>query len=134
MLIGAGAGAGNGKTTITASYLWGGPGRQSLEKLISEYNASQSHVKVIGVSSPDSQKAAHVDVLVQRFLRHLRQLRQRGRRMGIRASLLRLPATFRPQHRHISDFAPSAVSQMKGKLHRRLLHTHPRGHSVMGAK
>lgn len=45
-----------GTTTITFSYLWGGPEAQALEKIIAEYNQSQSDVKVVGVSSPDFQK------------------------------------------------------------------------------
>ena len=43
-------------TTITFSYLWGGKEAESLEKVIASYNASQTAVKVVGVSSPDSQK------------------------------------------------------------------------------
>lgn len=45
-----------GKTTITFSYLWSGPEAKSLEKIIADYNASQSEVKVVGISSPDFQK------------------------------------------------------------------------------
>lgn len=53
---GDGGDGSQGPTTITFSYLWSGPEAESLEKIIADYNASQSEVKVIGVSSPDFQK------------------------------------------------------------------------------
>jgi multiple sugar transport system substrate-binding protein len=49
-------GGSSDKTTITFSYLWGGAEAKSLEKIIADYNKSQNTVKVVGVSSPDSQK------------------------------------------------------------------------------
>jgi multiple sugar transport system substrate-binding protein len=42
--------------TINFPYLWGGPEAQALEKVVSDFNASQSGVVVKGVSSPDFQK------------------------------------------------------------------------------
>jgi multiple sugar transport system substrate-binding protein len=44
------------KVTINFPYLWGGPEGQALEKVISNFNASQSQITVQGVSSPDFQK------------------------------------------------------------------------------
>lgn len=52
----SGGGGSSPTTTITFSYLWGGNEAKSLEKIISSFNASQSQIKVVGVSSPDSQK------------------------------------------------------------------------------
>lgn len=49
-------GAGDGPTTITFSYLWGGAEAKSLEKIIADFNASQKEIVVKGVSSPDAQK------------------------------------------------------------------------------
>jgi len=45
-----------GPITITFSYLWSGPEAAALEKIISEFNASQHDIVVKGVSSPDFQK------------------------------------------------------------------------------
>jgi multiple sugar transport system substrate-binding protein len=42
--------------TISFPYLWGGPEAQALEKVISDFNASQKAITVKGVSSPDFQK------------------------------------------------------------------------------
>jgi multiple sugar transport system substrate-binding protein len=42
--------------TINFPYLWGGPEAQALEKVVSDFNASQSNIVVKGVSSPDFQK------------------------------------------------------------------------------
>lgn len=42
--------------TINFPYLWGGPEAQALEKVISDFNASQKSITVKGVSSPDFQK------------------------------------------------------------------------------
>ena len=39
-----------GKTTISFSYLWGGPEGAAVEKIISEFNSSQSKIVVKGVS------------------------------------------------------------------------------------
>ncbi|MFC6357071.1 ABC transporter substrate-binding protein [Luethyella okanaganae] len=55
-LIGCAGGQPAGPTTITFSYLWGGPETQSLQKVIADFNKSQSDIKVVGVSSPDAQK------------------------------------------------------------------------------
>jgi multiple sugar transport system substrate-binding protein len=46
----------SGPTKITFSYLWGGAEAKGLEKVIANFNASQSGIKVTGVSSPDFQK------------------------------------------------------------------------------
>lgn len=43
-------------TQITFSYLWDGDEAKTLEKIIADFNASQSEVVVKGVSSPDFQK------------------------------------------------------------------------------
>ena len=44
------------KVTINFPYLWGGAEGQALEKVISNFNSSQSQITVKGVSSPDFQK------------------------------------------------------------------------------
>ncbi|MFE4468901.1 ABC transporter substrate-binding protein [Leifsonia sp. NPDC056824] len=46
----------SGPTKITFSYLWGGPEAKALEKVIADFNSSQTAIKVVGVSSPDAQK------------------------------------------------------------------------------
>jgi len=46
----------SGPTEITFSYLWGGAEAEGLEKVIADFNSSQSEIKVVGVSSPDTQK------------------------------------------------------------------------------
>jgi multiple sugar transport system substrate-binding protein len=45
-----------GHTTVTFSYLWTGAEATALQKIIGEFNASQSSITVVGVSSPDFQK------------------------------------------------------------------------------
>jgi multiple sugar transport system substrate-binding protein len=45
-----------GRTQVTFSYLWTGGEAKALEKIISDFNASQSKITVVGVSSPDFQK------------------------------------------------------------------------------
>ena len=52
----SGPGSTAGTTTITFSYLWGGDEAKALEQIIANFNASQSQIKVVGVSSPDAQK------------------------------------------------------------------------------
>ncbi len=51
-----GSGGSGGKTTITFSYLWTGAEAAALEKIIKDFNASQSRIVVKGVSNPDAQK------------------------------------------------------------------------------
>lgn len=53
---GSGGSTGSTATTITFSYLWGGDEAKALEQIIADFNASQSQIKVVGVSSPDAQK------------------------------------------------------------------------------
>src|SRR6266566_1743820 len=56
-LGGCSSGTSSGATvTINFPYLWGGPEAQALEKVVSDYNASQNGITVKGVSSPDFQK------------------------------------------------------------------------------
>ncbi|GIT81188.1 sugar ABC transporter substrate-binding protein [Leifsonia sp. LS1] len=55
-LTGCSGASPSGPTTITFSYLWGGEEAKALEKVIADFNASQSEIKVVGVSSPDAQK------------------------------------------------------------------------------
>lgn len=55
-LTGCSGAAPSGPTTITFSYLWGGEEAKALEKVIADFNKSQSDIKVVGVSSPDAQK------------------------------------------------------------------------------
>ncbi len=55
-LTGCAASQPSGPTTITFSYLWGGPEAKALEKVIADFNTSQTAIKVVGVSSPDAQK------------------------------------------------------------------------------
>jgi len=56
-LGGCSSGTSSGATvTINFPYLWGGPEAQALEKVVSDFNASQSGIVVKGVSSPDFQK------------------------------------------------------------------------------
>lgn len=45
-----------GKTTITFSYLWSGTEGQAMQRIVDDFNRSQSSVVVKGVSSPDGQK------------------------------------------------------------------------------
>lgn len=49
-------GAAAGPEQVTFSYLWGGDEAKAIEKIISDYNASQTEVQVKGISSPDFQK------------------------------------------------------------------------------
>jgi multiple sugar transport system substrate-binding protein len=51
---GCGANAG-GKTTVRFTYLWTGPEGKAMEKIIADFNASQSKIEVKGVSNPDQQ-------------------------------------------------------------------------------
>lgn len=44
------------RTTVTFSYLWGGKEATALNKIIADFNASQTKITVVGVSSPDFQK------------------------------------------------------------------------------
>jgi multiple sugar transport system substrate-binding protein len=44
------------KVTVNFPYLWSGPEGAALEKVISNFNSSQSGITVKGVSSPDFQK------------------------------------------------------------------------------
>lgn len=46
----------NGKTTVTFSYLWAGAEAEAIEVIIDDFNASQSEIEVVGISSPDFQK------------------------------------------------------------------------------
>lgn len=48
--------SGSEPTKITFSYLWSGKEADAIEKIISDYNASQNEVVVEGISSPDFQK------------------------------------------------------------------------------
>lgn len=45
-----------GQATVTFSYLWSGAESNAIQKIIAEYNASQTSTKVVGVSNPDMQK------------------------------------------------------------------------------
>lgn len=106
------AGAG-GRTTITFSYLWGGPEGKALEKIISSYNASQKEVKVVGVSSPDSQK----QLTAMSSSKGSFDISDNfGNAVGAWASkgiLAPLDSYLSSDHITISDFAPSAMSEMK---------------------
>jgi multiple sugar transport system substrate-binding protein len=53
---GSGGDANSGHTTITFDYLWTGAEAAALQKVIAGFNASQKHITVKGVSSPDVQK------------------------------------------------------------------------------
>src|SRR5437773_6182283 len=56
-LGGCSSGTSSGATvTINFPDLWGGPEAQALEKVVSDFNASQSGIVVKGVSAPDFQK------------------------------------------------------------------------------
>ncbi|MFT8593795.1 MAG: ABC transporter substrate-binding protein [Bifidobacterium sp.] len=46
----------SGKTTITFSYLWTGEEAKALEKVVDDFNASQSKIVVKAVSNPDQTK------------------------------------------------------------------------------
>jgi multiple sugar transport system substrate-binding protein len=52
----SGSGSGSGKTTITFSYLWTGNEAAALQKIVSDFNASQSQITVDAVSNPDQTK------------------------------------------------------------------------------
>ncbi|WP_238013094.1 ABC transporter substrate-binding protein [Dactylosporangium sp. AC04546] len=53
---GGGDEASGGKTEVVFSYLWAGEEAAALEKIITDFNASQDKITVKGVSSPDFQK------------------------------------------------------------------------------
>jgi multiple sugar transport system substrate-binding protein len=53
-VTGCGANAG-GKTTVRFTYLWTGWEGKAMEKIIADFNASQSKIVVKGVSNPDQQ-------------------------------------------------------------------------------
>lgn len=55
-LSGCSGASASGPTTITFSYLWGGEEAKALEKVIADFNKSQTEIVVKGVSSPDAQK------------------------------------------------------------------------------
>jgi multiple sugar transport system substrate-binding protein len=103
----------SGPTSITFSYLWGGPEGKALEKIISDYNASQSEVKVVGVSSPDSQK----QLTAMSSSKGSFDISDNfGNTVGAWASkgiLAPLDSYLSSEHIDTSDFAPSAMSQMK---------------------
>jgi len=46
----------SGRTTVTFSYLWTGPQAAAIQKIIGEFNSSQSAITVKGISNPDFQK------------------------------------------------------------------------------
>ena len=52
----SGGNSSSGRTTVTFSYLWSGNEAKALEKIITDFNASQNKITVVGVSSPDFQK------------------------------------------------------------------------------
>ena len=104
---------GGGTTTITFAYLWGGPEGKSLEKIISDYNASQKEVKVVGVSSPDSQK----QLTAMSSSKGSFDISDNfGNAVGSWASkgiIAPLDSYLSSNHVDTGDFAPSAMSQMK---------------------
>ena len=55
-LSGGAASASTSRTTITFSYLWTGSEAAALQKIVSQFNASQDNITVVGVSNPDFQK------------------------------------------------------------------------------
>ena len=108
-----------GKTTISFSYLWGGPEGAAAEKIISEFNSSQSKIVVKGVSNPDMQKqlasmsssSGSFDVS-DNF----------GNNVGTWASkgvLAPLDDLLKTAGADTSDFVPSAMNQIKynGKIY-----------------
>jgi multiple sugar transport system substrate-binding protein len=48
--------SGSGKTTITFSYLWTGNEATALQKIVADFNQSQSQITVDAVSNPDQTK------------------------------------------------------------------------------
>jgi multiple sugar transport system substrate-binding protein len=48
--------SGDGPTEVVFSYLWAGAEAQALEQVIADFNASQTKIRVKGVSNPDFQK------------------------------------------------------------------------------
>jgi multiple sugar transport system substrate-binding protein len=44
------------KVTLDFPYLWTGPEGEALQKIVDEFNASQSEIEVKGVSNPDMQR------------------------------------------------------------------------------
>jgi multiple sugar transport system substrate-binding protein len=112
--------ASNSKTTdITFSYLWGGAEAKALQKVIAEYNKSQTAVHVTGVSSPDAQKqltsmsASNGSFDVSDNF---------GNVVGSWASkgiIAPLDSYLKADGVKVSDFAPSSMTEMryKGKVY-----------------
>jgi multiple sugar transport system substrate-binding protein len=112
-LSGCSGAAPSGPTTITFSYLWGGEEAKALEKVIADFNESQSAIKVVGVSSPDAQKQltsmsssnGSFDIS-DNF----------GNTVGSWASkgiLAPLDDYLKTEKVDLGDFAPAALDQMK---------------------
>jgi multiple sugar transport system substrate-binding protein len=108
-----------GKTTITFSYLWGGPEGAALQKIIGQFNSSQTKIVVKGVSNPDMQKqlasmsssSGSFDVS-DNF----------GNSVGTWASkgvLTPLDALLKTAGADTGDFVPAAMNQMRyqGKIY-----------------
>ena len=102
-----------GKTTITFSYLWGGPEAVALEKIIGQFNSSQDKIVVKGVSNPDMQKqlasmsssSGSFDIS-DNF----------GNSVGTWASkgvLAPLDDLLKSEGADTSDFVPAAMNQMR---------------------
>lgn len=53
---GGGDNSASGKTTIRFSYLWTGNEGKALQKIVDDYNSSQSKIHVVATSNPDTTK------------------------------------------------------------------------------
>ena len=102
-----------GHTTVTFSYLWTGAEAAALQKIIGEFNASQSAITVKGVSSPDFQKQlASMSASTGSF-----DISDNfGNGVGSWAAkgiLEPLDSYIKADNLDTSDFVPAALNQMK---------------------
>lgn len=102
-----------GHTTVTFSYLWGGPEAAALEKIISEFNASQSAITVKGVSSPDFQKQL-TSMSASKGAFDISDNFGNGVGSWAAKGILEpLDSYIKADNLDLSDFVPAALDQMK---------------------
>jgi multiple sugar transport system substrate-binding protein len=104
-------------TTVTFSYLWAGDEAKALEKIIADFNASQTKIKVVGVSSPDFQKQlASMSSTNGSF-----DISDNfGNAVGSWASkgiLAPLDSYIKADNLDVNDFVPAAMNEMKYNGH-----------------
>lgn len=102
-----------GHTTVTFSYLWSGPEAAALEKIISEFNASQSAITVKGVSSPDFQKQL-TSMSASKGAFDISDNFGNGVGSWAAKGILEpLDSYIKADNMDLSDFVPAAMDQMK---------------------